>query len=92
MAQAYSDVHYHAITLALTNGCLGMIAVALSQWKRTAWHKFTRFTVIASFVMAGLFIAGDRLAHFHGLWQRLGFALMYAWLWAARVRLTTAEV
>lgn len=88
MAQAYSDVHYHAITLALTNGCLGMIAVALSQWKNSAWRRFTRFTVIASFAMAGLFIAGDRLAHWHGLWQRLGFALMYAWLWSARWRLT----
>jgi len=88
MAKAYADVHYHAIKLALVNGLLGMIAVALSQWSTAGWRRWTRFTVIAAFTMAGLFVAGDRLLHWHGLWQRLGFSLMYVWLWTARWRLT----
>jgi hypothetical protein len=92
MARAYSDVHYHAIKLALVNGLLGMIAIGLSQWKDAAWRKWSRFTVISAFVMAGLFVAGDRLLHWHGLWQRLGFALMYVWLWTARGRLTIVAV
>jgi hypothetical protein len=87
MARAYSDVHYHAIKLALVNGLLGMIALALSQRRITAWRKWSRFTIISAFAMAGLFVAGDRLLHWHGLWQRMGFALMYLWLWSAGRRL-----
>jgi hypothetical protein len=90
-AKAYADVHYHAIKLALVNGLLGQIAIALSQWNTPGWRRWSRFTVIAAFAMAALFVAGDRLLHWHGVWQRLGFGLMYVWLWTARGRLAVAE-
>lgn len=91
MARAYADLHYHAIKLALINGLLGMTAIALAQWSTPGWRRWARFTMIAAFAMAGLFVAGDRLLHWHGLWQRLGFALMYVWLWTARGRLTAGD-
>ncbi|MGV3662179.1 MAG: hypothetical protein ACO1TE_18480 [Prosthecobacter sp.] len=83
MAAAYSDVHYRAIRLVVASGmagmfCLGTGCVGVPRW---------RFFVIATWagvpLMSVLFLLTDHVPHFHGLWQRLGFALMYAWLWTA---------
>lgn len=92
MAEAYSDVHYHAVRLALVNGLAGITLLALGRMSRPGWRGFAWFTVLAAVVMAVLFLLGDQMARWHGLWQRLGFALMYGWLWAARGRLTAAEL
>lgn len=91
MADAYSDVHYHAIKLVLVNGLIGMVLFALGQLSSPRWKPFARCTIASAVVMAVLFLMGDHLEGWHGLWQRLGFAVMYGWLWVACWRITAAE-
>lgn len=88
MADAYSDVHYHAIRLVLITGLSGMLLLALDQLRRPGWKRFGWCTIVSCLMMATLFLMGEHLKGWHGLWQRLGFALMYAWLWSARWKLT----
>ena len=88
MADAYSDVHYHAITLVLTTGLTGMLLLGAGHRFIPGKRRFARFTMAASVLMAVLFLLGDHLASNHGLWQRLGFAVMYLWLWSAQRQLT----
>jgi hypothetical protein len=88
MADAYSDVHYRAIRLVTINGLLGILFLGIGLLARGKWKCFAWFTIVSAFVMAGLFIVGDQVERAHGLWQRLGFALMYVWLWSARLHLT----
>lgn len=88
MADAYSDVHYRATRLVVINVLSGILLLgggllALGQWRGFAW-----FTLGCSLAMAALFLVGDRVDLWHGLWQRTGFAIMYVWLWGARLRLT----
>jgi hypothetical protein len=88
MADAYSDVHYRATRLVVINVLSGILLLggsllALGQWRAFAW-----FTIACSLTMATLFLVGDRMERWHGLWQRTGFAIMYVWLWGARLRLT----
>ncbi len=87
-ADAYSDVHYRAIRLVTINGLSGILLLGIGLLARGRWRGFAWFTIASSFAMAALFVLGDQMAHQHGLWQRLGFTLMYAWLWTARWRLT----
>lgn len=90
MADAYSDVHYHAIRLVLITGLVGLVLVAADGLRRPEWKRFAGITIVSSLVMAALFLMGEHLHGWHGLWQRLGFTVMYAWLWLARWRLTAA--
>lgn len=83
MAAAYSDVHYRAIRLVVTTGVAGMFCLGTG----CAGLPHGRFFVVATWVcvplMSVLFLLTDHMRHFHGLWQRSGFALMYVWLWLA---------
>jgi hypothetical protein len=91
-ADAFSGLHYRATELALVNGLVGIFVLAAGLLWRDQWRRFAMFTLAAAVLMAVLFIAGDHGGEWRGLWQRLGFALMYVWLWAARVRLTLPGV
>lgn len=88
MADAYSDVHYHAIRLVLASGLSGMLLLGVGQLRLPGWRGFAWGSIGSAAVMAVLFMMGDQWHGWHGLWQRLGFSLMYLWLWAARWRLT----
>lgn len=91
MADAYSDVHVHAMRLVLVTGLSGMLLIAVGNLHTEKWRTFARVTIVASFFMGVLFLMGERLNTWRGLWQRLGFTLMYAWLWYARWRITAPE-
>ena len=84
MADAYSDVHYRAIRLVVTFGIASLFAIATAGLVDERWRSFGRWTLAAGVVMSVLFLMGDHWRFHRGLWQRLGFALMYAWLWTAR--------
>jgi hypothetical protein len=88
LADAYSDVHYHAIRLFVINGLLGQALMAIGLFGLRAWKRFAEVTMAAVVCMAALFVLCDQANEWRGLWQRLGFALMYLWLWTARWHLT----
>lgn len=84
MADAYSDVHYHAIRLFVINGLLGQALLAIGLSSNQKWKGFAAFTMTGVVCMAFLFVLCDNTKEWHGLWQRLGFALLYLWLWTAK--------
>ena len=90
MADAYADVHYHAIKLVLVTGLTGMVLLGSGLLLTGQWQGYARFTIAAAVVMTVLFWAGDQVPFQHGLWQRLGVGLMYLWLWAGRWRVGSA--
>lgn len=85
-ADAYSDVHYRATRLVVVFGVAGILSIALGLGRGAGFGGFSRFSIAAAIVMALLFWMGDQLSGLHGLWQRLGFATMYVWLWAAHLQ------
>lgn len=88
MADAYSDVHYHAIKLVLVNGLTGMVLIGMGLMLSSEWRGYALITIASALVMAVLFLMGEKIRYQHGLWQRLGFAAMYFWLCMSRWRLT----
>jgi hypothetical protein len=92
MADAYSDVHYHAIRLFVINGLLGQAILAVGLSRIPKWRRFAVFTMASVCCMAVLFVLCDQTEEWHGLWQRLGFAIMYLWLWAAKWQFTCGTV
>jgi hypothetical protein len=83
MADAYADVHYRATRLVVSFGVAGMAAIGAAGLRRPAWRWFGRVTLALAAAMSVLFLLGDHGSSQHGLWQRSGFAAMYAWLWCA---------
>lgn len=88
MADAYADVHYRAIRLVISTGLTGIFCIAAGMTASPQQRLFGWRTLGAVLVMAVLFWMGDQVPQHHGIWQRLGFAVMYAWLWSARQTLT----
>lgn len=86
MADAYSDVHYRATRLVVATGVAGILSLALGLIREPECRSFGRFSIAAVLGMSVLFWMGDQLAAKHGLWQRLGFTIMYGWLWAASLQ------
>jgi hypothetical protein len=87
MADAYSDVHYRAIRLAITNSLLGQVLLAGGLLTADTRKRFAVFTFGGVLATGALFLLADQAGQWPGLWQRLGFVLMYAWLWCARLEL-----
>lgn len=83
MADAYADVHYRATRLVVVTGVGGIFLLALGFLGRPAGRPFAWCTITAALAMTILFLLGDHLEAHHGLWQRLGFAIMYGWFWFA---------
>lgn len=83
MADAYSDVHYRAIRLVVSMGLAGILSIALGLFGASQTRLFAIFTFGALVAMAVLFWMTDYVTWHHGTWQRLGFGVMYAWLWCA---------
>lgn len=83
MADAYSDVHYRATRLVVAFGVASMVVIASAGLGDARWRSFGRWTVAAAMVMSALFLMGDHGDFRRGLWQRLGFVIMYVWLWGA---------
>ncbi|WP_395744599.1 DUF998 domain-containing protein [Prosthecobacter sp.] len=91
LADAYSDVHYRAIRLVVSLGLTGILCIAAGMAASLRWRLFGWGSIGAVLVMAVCFWTGDHVARHHGLWQRIGFAVMYAWLWSARQALACAK-
>lgn len=83
MADAYDDVHYRAIRLVVSFGIAGIFAIAAGSLPCPEWRSFGWWTLGAAGLMSILFLMGDHWDFRRGLWQRLGFILMYGWLWSA---------
>lgn len=83
MADAYSDVHYRATRLVVASGCTGILLLALGHLGRAGSRRFALVTLATVPVMSFFFLMGDHLEVNRGLWQRIGFAMMYGWLWTA---------
>jgi hypothetical protein len=83
MADAYSDVHYRAIRLVVSFGIAAMTALAGGCLCRGERRWFGGWTLVAAGAMSVLFLLGDHWDVHRGLWQRLGFSVMYVWLWSA---------
>ena len=80
MADAYSDVHYRATRLVVITGVTAMFLLAGGVLRLPEDRTFAWFTLTAVVAMAILFMMADHLEALRGLWQRLGFAIMYGWL------------
>lgn len=89
MADAYSDMHYHASRLALGMGVLSVLLLAAGLWATGDGRAFAQATFFMGLVMFGLFFMANHPTGTHGLWQRAGFAVLYAWLWIARRQITS---
>ncbi|WP_395718018.1 hypothetical protein [Prosthecobacter sp.] len=83
MADAYSDVHYRAIRLVVGFGIAAMCALAAGCVLDASRRALGWWTLGAAALMSCLFLMGDHWDLHRGLWQRLGFAVMYVWLWSA---------
>ena len=81
MADAYSDVHYRATRLVVVTGVSAIFLLGVAWWGLPGSRGFSRLTVLAAIAMSILFLMGDNWTVRRGLWQRLGFMVMYAWLW-----------
>lgn len=88
MADAYSDLHYHASRLGLTTGLIAVILLAAGNAGQGAGGR--RFAQRTALCASGLLVCGV-LAFYptgtHGLWQRIGLLILLIWLWIARQRL-----
>lgn len=83
MADAYSDVHYRATRLVVVFGISGILVLAAGHLSRPGGRPFAVGTLLIVPLMSAFFLMGDHLEANRGLWQRLGFSLMYGWLWFA---------
>lgn len=83
MADAYSDVHYHAIRLVVTFGIASVCSIAAAYWMKDRRRLFSHRSLAVAVLMSVFFLMGDQWNFHRGLWQRIGFALMYCWLWDA---------
>ena len=83
MADAYSDVHYRATRLVVVFGITGILSLAAGHLGRSEGRRFAIGTLTIVPLMSAFFLMGDHLEANRGLWQRLGFTLMYGWLWFA---------
>lgn len=81
MADAYSDVHYRATRLVVATGVSAIFMLALGFLGVPESRGFAWVTIGAVIAMTILFLMGDHLVVRRGLWQRLGFAIMYGWFW-----------
>jgi hypothetical protein len=75
---AISGVHF-----VLIQSAIALILLAIGAISAHAWNRHQRFTAIASSVLLlfalAMFMA-PRWHHAHGLWQRLGFMTILAWV------------
>lgn len=90
MADAYSDMHYHASRFALGMGELAILLLAAAHWPLGDGRRFAVTTLLMALVMFGLFVMANHPTGTHGLWQRGGFAVLYAWLWVARSKVISS--
>jgi hypothetical protein len=84
MADAYSDVHYRATRLVVVTVVSGIGFLGAGCLNEPGGRPFGLWSLAAALAMSLLFFMGDRLDLHRGLWQRLGFTLLYTWLWSAR--------
>ena len=84
LADAYSDVHYRATRLVVVAVVTGVLLLGAGHLGQPGGRAFGLWSLAAGLAMSVFFLMGDRLEDRRGLWQRIGFALLYAWLWHAR--------
>lgn len=84
LADAYADVHYRAIRLMTVMSLTGMFLIAAGCFQSLPQRRFAWTTWTAVLTMSVLFLMGDHLTTNRGLWQRLGFAIMFGWFYLAR--------
>ena len=89
MADAYSDVHYHASRLAMATGVLAILLLAAAHLTQPRGRRFARLTLVFTFISAAFLLMANHPTGTHGAWQRLGLFVMYGWLWIARQRIAT---
>jgi hypothetical protein len=85
MADAYRDVHYRATRLTVVTGVAAILLMGISGCCQPENRRFGKMSLWLGVTMGVLFLMGDRLMDWRGLWQRLGFGLMYVWFWLAFV-------
>jgi hypothetical protein len=75
---AISGVHF-----VLIQSAIALILLAMGAMTTHAWNRHRRFSAIVSGAMLlfalAMFVA-PRWDHSHGLWQRLGFTTILAWV------------
>lgn len=84
LADAYSDVHYRATRLVVVTVVTGVLLLGAGHLGQPGGRGFGAWSMAAGLAMSVFFFMGDRLEDRRGLWQRIGFVLLYAWLWQAR--------
>lgn len=84
MADAYADVHYRATRLVVVMAVSGVLLLGAGHLGRPGGRGFGAWSLAAGLLMSVFFLMGDRLEDRRGLWQRIGFVLLYTWLWHAR--------
>lgn len=78
--QAYSNAHFDMISVSLWCLVAGMLAISIHCLRKRSHLMYAKTTIILLIVMGALFVLGNQCEP-HGLYQRLGFALNWSWLW-----------
>jgi|GEM_PF-5501640 len=77
--RAYSDSHYNMIQMAL-GGIIGGILLSHSAMLSCLrWRKLSKLSLAAAPLMTLLFWLGHS-HNYHGLFQRLGFVVVWTWM------------
>jgi hypothetical protein len=84
LADAYSDVHYRATRLVVVSAVTGVLLLGVGHLGHPGGRAFGLGSIAAGLAMSLFFFMGDRLTLHRGLWQRIGFGLLFLWLWQAR--------
>lgn len=78
--KAYHNAHFDMITASLIFLLTGICLSSIAGLRICTRCKHAKLSLILAALMAILFVVGHEVS-IHGLFQRLGFALNWAWLW-----------
>lgn len=84
--KAYHLAHFDMITASLTFLLTGICLSSIAGLRISTRSKHAKLSLIMAALMAILFVVGHETPQ-HGLFQRLGFVLNWAWLW-----ITTTQI
>lgn len=78
--KAYDLAHFDMITTSLVFLLTGICLSSIAGLRISTRSKHAKLSLIMAALMAVLFVVGHEAPQ-HGLFQRLGFALNWVWLW-----------
>jgi hypothetical protein len=88
--KAYSNAHFDMIRVSILGLIGGIVLCSSALISRPAWKRHAVISFVLAPIMAALFWAGHSSAH-HGLFQRLGFLVVWSWMYFTALELRRAK-